>query len=1108
MKNQTWTLDWLEDPQVFQVNRRAAHSDHRWYESREEMEMGEAAGGRMPLRCSLNGAWKFAYAENPDGRPADFYQEDFDFSGWGEIQVPGHIQTQGYDRCHYINTMYPWDGQEELRPPKVSKLYNPVGSYIKEFVLPENFAGKRVGVSFQGVEEAMYLWCNGQFVGYSEDSFTPSEFDLTDYLYREPGKKNKLAVEVYKKSSASWIEDQDFFRFSGIFREVYLYALPDVHVEDVFAKAGLLEDGTTGTLDVEISWSAADTWGQEREKEAAEKESCEQGLARAAFRIRLLNHGGEVLMDMPVSRNQQAEPEGGLGVKGVLAVSIPSIPQVQAWSAEIPNLYTLEVIVEDGCSASRKILEIVPVKIGFRRFEMKDGIMLINGRRIMFKGINRHEFNLYRGRAVTEEDMLWDIRFMKRHNINAVRTCHYPNQSRWYELCDEYGIYLIDEANLESHGSWQKMGQCEPSWNVPGSLPEWKDCVVDRAKSMLERDKNHPSILIWSCGNESYAGEDILAMSQYFHKRDDSRLVHYEGVFWNREFDQISDMESRMYAKPAEIEEYLNSNPAKPYISCEYMHAMGNSLGGMKKYTDLERYDQYQGGFIWDYIDQSLIKIDCDGKEIHAYGGDFGDRPTDYQFCGNGIVYCDRTVTPKAQEVKYLYQDLKLSADRESVTIRNEGRFASTAGLNFCYQVLLEGREISRSWFAADVAAMEEKRFSLEELGIAPESTVPESAMSESAVSENLQGEYTFRVSACLKEDTLWADAGYEVAFGETVEFCKDETAAGGMRADFLRVVHGDVNFGVHGEDFAVLFSKTDGGIVSMRRGGKEWISRPPVPVYWRATTDNDRGNHFSVGSQMWIGAGMFFGCGSQDVEIKEEPGRVTVTYTYHLTVVPAAVTKVTYVVTPDGKIQVEAHYFGEKGLPQMPAFGMRLRIPGRMKTFSWYGLGPEECYPDRMEGARMGIYTRTPEENCSPYLVPQECASRAGCRWLQVEDENGNVLKFQAGVNEGDTAEAMAEAAMAGAAEENGAFNRDAKKETRPAFQASVLPFTAEELETAMHWDELPSPQYTNVCIYSAMRGVGGDDSWGAPVYPEYCVSAEKDQVLRFTISMEKKNG
>lgn len=1079
MEDRKWTLDWLEDPEVFQVNRLRAHSDHEYFTSREAMEQG-----RMGLRCSLNGTWKFAYAENPDLRQADFYQEDFDASGFGEIQVPGHIQLQGYDQCHYTNTIYPWDGHDELRPPRISRRYNPVGSYIREFTVPEEWEGKRIYLSFQGVETAFYVWCNGKFVGYSEDSFTPSEFELTEVL-REKG-TNKLAVEVYKRSSASWIEDQDFFRFSGIFREVYLYAVPDIHVRDMFVKAGLMEDYATGSFAVELEISAAEDW--------AEPEG------GAVIGMELLDREGKRVWEFSDRKSSDKEkgiPQRNEGIrwssKKKMAVTVlEGIPEVQCWSSERPYLYTLVITVSDGKTG--EVLEVIPQKVGFRRFEMKNGVMHLNGKRIIFKGINRHEFNVRRGRAVTEEDMLWDIRFMKQHNINAVRTCHYPNQTLWYRLCDEYGIYLIDETNLESHGSWQKLNACEPSWNVPGSLPEWKACVVDRAKSMLERDKNHPSILIWSCGNESYAGEDILAMTEFFHERDNSRLVHYEGVFWNREFDQISDMESRMYAKPAEIEEYLQSNPKKPYISCEYAHAMGNSLGNLKKYTDLEKYAQYQGGFIWDYIDQALIKVDEDGKEIHGYGGDFTDRPTDYNFSGNGIVYCDRTISPKAAEAKYLYQDLKLSADGTQVVIQNQRLFADTSEYAFLYQLYFEGVLLQEEEFSAVVPAMTSKTFLLEDLGI--------------SLKLRRSGEYTYRVSAVLKEAASWAKAGFEVAYGESTKWevsdiegkereiklsgekdgtITDREAAVNKEnkeaesldasvrtgeAGTFRIVHGDGNLGVHGKDFSILFSRPAGGIAALRYHGKEWITRPPMPVYWRATTDNDRGNGFDRKSQVWFSAGHFSGCTNEGMKVWEEEGKVMVSYCYLVNTIPQTETRVTYTVTLEGKIRVEVHYFGQTGLPELPAFGFRLRLPGRMKEFSWYGYGPQECYIDRMEGAKLGIYTLTPEENISPYLVPQECGNHTGCRWLTVWDKEGHGLRFVA--------------------------------DGQP-FQSSVLPYTAEELELAAHWDELASPQYTNVCIYSAMRGLGGDDSWGAPVYPEYCISAEEDQVLTFTIEPVK---
>ena len=1008
-------LAWLENPEVFAVNRLEAHSDHRFYESREE-----ADGGIMKLRQSLNGIWKFSYAPKPEQRKKDFYKPERSLGDFGEITVPGHIELQGYGKCQYINTMYPWEGHSEIKPPHVDWEDNPVGSYVKEFETDAALKNKRLFLSFQGVESAFYVWVNGRFVGYSEDSFTPSEFEITDFV--KDG-VNRLAVEVYKRSSASWIEDQDFFRFSGIFREVYLYAVPECHVRDMFVHPGVLEDLKTGELTVDLTL-----------------EGSRKGSVSALLTDREGNTAA-VWERMPAREN--------ISFAG-------SVPEVHLWSGEDAFLYTLTVILYDE---KGRIVEVVPQKLGFRRFEMKDRLMCLNGKRIVFRGINRHEFDVRRGRAVTEEDMLWDIRFMKRHNINAVRTCHYPNQSRWYELCDEYGIYLIDEANLESHGSWQKMGACEPSWNVPGSLPEWKECVVDRAKSMLERDKNHASVLIWSCGNESYAGEDILAMSKYFKERDPSRLVHYEGVFWNREFNETSDMESRMYAKPAEVEAYLEGEPEKPFILCEYMHAMGNSLGGMEKYTSLEdRYPMYQGGFIWDYVDQALMKTDENGVEHMAYGGDFNDRPTDYNFCGNGIVYADRTISPKAQEVKALYQDLKLVPDAGGAEIENRRLFTDTSDLEFVWLALRDGVPVHSERFCAQVKPGEREYVSVS----VPELTEP--------------GEYVYQVSAVLKREEQWAAAGYETAFGESCRVIdSDDQCAGENRADAgsvpFTVIHGDVNIGVKGDGFHVIFSKQEGGIVSLVYDGREWIGKLPMPVYWRATTDNDRGNKFSVSSAVWYGAGSFPLYDSKTCVVEEGKDCVRVSYTYRLATVPETVTEVVYEVDREGRIKTTARYFGREGLPELPLFGMRFCISGTGGGFEWYGRGPEENYCDRNAGARLGIYKSTAADSVSRYLVPQECGNRTGIRWLKVTDEAGHSIRFTA--------------------------------EGRP-FEGSVLPYTAEELEQAAHIEELPQPRYTVVNILAAMRGVGGDDSWGAPVYPEYCVSGEKDITFSFVIGRE----
>ena len=623
-------LNWLTDPTVFQVNRLDAHSDHVCYASPEELARGETS-----LRQSLDGVWRFAWSKSPGLRPADFWREDFDGSAFGTIQVPGHMELQGHGQIQYINTIYPWDGHARLRPPEIDWEDAPVGSYVREFDLDPGLRGKRVCVSFQGVEQACYVWLNGRFVGYAEDSFTPSDFDLTPYV-RETG--NRLCVEVYKRSSAAWIEDQDFFRFGGIFRSVFLYAKPEIHLEDLWLQAGLEEDNATGTLSLRLLLDGA-----------------------AAVSCRMAHPVQGILFDGPLELRSEGR---------YLRSQTLRFENVRPWTHETPELYrvTLTLAAPDGTVA-----EVVPYDTGFRRFELKNGLMLLNGERIVFHGVNRHEWNPETGRAIGTADMAAAVDTFRRNNINAVRTCHYPNQTAWYHLCDRNGIYVMDEANLESHGSWQKLGKVEPSWNVPGSLPEWRECVVDRARSMFQRDKNHVSILLWSCGNESYAGEDILAMAEFFRSNDPSRLVHYEGVFHCREFDSISDVESRMYAPPEDVRAYLESKPEKPFILCEYMHDMGNSLGGMESYIRLEEeFPQYQGGFIWDYMDQALWRTDCNGRRVLGYGGDFGERQSDYAFSGNGIVFADGTEKPAMQEVRYWYASPEQRSAHDAANRRAE----------------------------------------------------------------------------------------------------------------------------------------------------------------------------------------------------------------------------------------------------------------------------------------------------------------------------------------------------------------------------------------------------------------------------------------------------
>ena len=631
-ENMNADMKWLDNPEVFKVNQLESHSDHCYY-----LDYSDMKKEKNPLLQSLNGQWEFAYSKNVMERPVDFYKETFDASGFDKIMVPGHIELAGYDKIRYINTMYPWEGKEYHRGAYSMEAtgaeegmfseaqYNPVGSYIKYFDLDKNMCGKRIYICFEGVEEAMYLWLNGQFIGYAEDSFTPSEFDLTPYV-KEKG--NVLAVQVHKMSTAAFLEDQDFFRFFGIFRNVALKAIPDVHLEDVWFKPVLNQDNESGSVSVSMKVSATDSQN-----------------VTAGFILK--DREENILVEKSLQLNKENDH-----LEGTICVDLES---VRLWDNHNPYLYHayIELKAEDGSLA-----EVIPYDIGFRRIEIIDKVVYLNGKRLVITGVNRHEWNARTGRCIGIEDMKADISCMLRNNINSVRTCHYPDQIPWYYMCDDAGIYVMAETNLESHGSFQKLGAIEPSCNVPGSIPQWRDAVLERAKNNFETFKNHTSILFWSLGNESYAGDDIEAMNVYFAEKQDGRLVHYESSYYNRAYeDTISDLETRMYAKPEDVEEYLNNSPKKPYILCEFMHDMGNSMGGLGSYMKLiDKYDRYHGGFIWDFIDQAImVKDSVTGKDVLRYGGDFDDKPADYEFSANGIVFADRKEKPAMQEVRYYY---------------------------------------------------------------------------------------------------------------------------------------------------------------------------------------------------------------------------------------------------------------------------------------------------------------------------------------------------------------------------------------------------------------------------------------------------------------------
>lgn len=1000
----------VKDPRYFRDGRLDAHSDHPYYASAREAE--EKVSG---FTESLNGFWKFHYARNYGSAIPGFESADYDCRSWEDIRVPAHIQMEGYDVPQYANTQYPWEGHEEIAPGEIPEKFNPVASYVKYFEVPESMKGRRLFISFQGAESGLALWLNGHFVGYSEDTFTPSEFELTDYVQEG---ENKLAAQVFKWTSSSWCEDQDFYRFSGIYRDVYLYTVPDVHIRDLRIRAIPDETLTKGSLEI-----CTEAWGEGKAEICLTKDG---QTFQGAFDLK----------------------DGGITME---------IENPVLWSAEDPQLYDLTIQVYDRAG---KLQEYIPERVGFRRFEMKDRIMTLNGKRIVFKGVNRHEFSSVTGRHVSEEELIKDLKTMKQNNINAIRTCHYPDASLIYRLCDEYGLYMIDETNLESHGSWDTVeASGDFSGVVPCDRPEWLDMMLDRANSMYQRDKNHPAILIWSCGNESFGGKDIFEMSQFFRREDPTRLVHYEGVFHDRRYNDTSDMESQMYTSVENIKKFLEKDRSKPFICCEYTHAMGNSCGAMHKYTDLTDTEPlYQGGFIWDYIDQTLYKKDRYGKEFQAYGGDFGERPTDYEFSANGIVHGgERNPSPKMQEVKFNYQNITAQVGEDQVKVINKNLFLNTDCFDCVVTVEREGKVIRRAKLETAVAPLSEKTYSLP------------------VAKETKAGEYVVTVSFLLKEDTAWAPKGHEVAFGQYVYKVQGERKKCGKKIEVIRSTH---NIGLRGESFEVLFSGLNGGLASYKYGGKEMIEAIPKPNFWRAPTDNDNGNFMAARYGQWKIASLYATHKDYrentyarilEPELETEDNKAKVTFTYILPTTPNAQCRLSYEVDGDGRVKTTLSYDPVKALGDMPEFGVMFKLSADYDHLEWYGLGPAETYADRCKGARLGVYRNLVKDNMAAYIVPQECGAKTGVRYAKVTDRKGRGMLFEMDPNCGP-------------------------------MMFSALPYTPHELENARHPYELPEVHYTVVRAALGQMGVGGDDSWGSPTHPEYLLKTDKKMEFSFS--------
>lgn len=1016
--------EWNNNPDIFQLNRQQAHSYMMPFKTESEALSKEHASS--PYYRSLNGTWKFAFAETPDQRIQHFYEANYDSNNWADMPVPSHWQLQGYDYPQYTNVQYPWSVSEpELKAPFAPTKYNPVGSYIRSFSVPEEWTGQPVFISFQGVESAFYVWINGELVGYSEDTFTPAEFDLTPYLIAG---ENKLAVEVYRWCDASWLEDQDFWRLSGIFRDVYLYSVPPVHIADFFVRTNLDDNYRDAELliDVQVANYFDDIVGilqleavlYDQDKQPVQKQS------------HLITDGITDVQKFQLSMN---------------------VHNPVKWSAETPNLYTLVLSLKDS---HENCLEAISCRTGFRQFEIKDGLMKINGQRIVFKGVNRHEFSCDTGRALSKEDMIKDIKLMKAYNINAVRTSHYPNQSYWYELCDEYGLYVIDETNLETHGTWEYGEKGLNDKTVPGSKPEWRENVLDRCNSMFQRDKNHPSIVIWSLGNESYGGDNFIAMHDFLKQADPTRLVHYEGIFHYRESEAASDIESTMYISPQDVEKYARSNPQKPYIICEYSHAMGNSCGGLHLYWEVfERYDILQGAFIWDWVDQAIRTTTSEGIEYLAYGGDFGETPHDGNFSGNGLIFADRSVTPKLDEVKKCYQNVKFEGihlDEGRISVTNRFLFTDLSDYLLIWEISLEGEADQSGTLPISLPP-----------GDNTEIIIPYSPLN------TYDKEAILTVSFVTIESSKWASAGHEVAWEQ---FALTSYLPARLETDIIQtpinITKLEEDVLISAGDVSLKFSRTTGDLSSYVSSGNECLLEPARPNFWRAVTDNDLGNKLPERCGEWKTAPD----NRQLISFNWKLEGLCCVITSHYTIATNPITSLTieYQIVADGTVHIHEQLIPGNGLPEIPEFGMLFVLDNRLDTVDWYGRGPHENYWDRKTGARIGRYSGKVQDQFVPYLKPQECGNKTDVRFASLtEGTDGTGLQIVA----------------------------------PSLMELCALPWTPDELEASDHVYKLPPSNKTVLRVNYKQMGVGGDNSWGARTHEPFTLPSNRSYSFSFSL-------
>lgn len=1008
--------DW-ENPRVVERNKEPAHATLIPYDDEKKAFKGNRSNSSW--FASLNGEWKFRLVKNPKNVPKNFFKSDFNVDNWDAIIVPSNWQMLGYDKPIYTNVQYPFPAD----PPRVPHDDNPTGLYRRDFEIPESWNNKQIFLVFDGVDSAFYVWVNGKLVGYSEDSRLPAEFNITPYIHAG---RNVLAVQVYRWSDGSYLEDQDMFRLSGIYRDVYLFSTPNIHIRDFFILTDLDNEYCDAVLKVR----------------AKVKNYSNRSVDECVLEINLLDANGEIVFEKPVSQKIK-----DLKAKNEVAVELTQeIHNPNKWSSEQPYLYTLLMKITD---AFGKILEVESCKVGFRKVEAKDGRILINGVPVYFKGVNRHEHDGIRGHAVTVESMIRDIKLMKQFNFNAVRTSHYPNHPLWYDLCDEYGIYVIDEANLECHGL-ANIG--EQSYRIePANDPEWLTAFMQRCIRMVERDKNHPSIIMWSLGNESGYGPNHDAAAGWIRSYDPSRLIHYEGTIHKHGKVSASvDVISVMYPSLEKLAALAEDpNETRPIIMCEYAHSMGNSTGNLKEYWEtILSHKRLCGGFIWDWVDQGIERKTEAGKRYWAYGGDFGDVPNDGNFCINGLVWPDRTPHPAMWECKKIFQPIKIEpVDLNSgkIEIINEYDFSNLSGLDIEWELIADDEILQKG--------------QLPRLDIPPKNreTIIIPYVMPPLKPET---EYWLMLRFRLSKSTSWAPKGHEVAWEQfKMPFIVPSSSVINVQnMTALRLDETETQIIIIGAGFKIIFSKETGKITSFKYNGSELIKNGPVLNVWRAPTDNDVPRL----APKWRS----FGLDRVEHKVKSVKairGNLQVVQVFVNTLVRAPDVpegfdcQYAYTIFGTGDVIVELDITPSLKISSLPRIGLQMSLPDKCNDFTWYGRGPHENYCDRKEGAPVGIYKGKVSEQYVPYIKPQENGNKTDVRWASLTD----------GRRAGLLVVGM------------------------PLMEVNVQYYTSEDLEKAKHTFELNRRKEIILNIDYKQSGLGGG-SCGPDTLPKYLVLPE----------------